>query len=109
VLPTRDKERREKLYQKVVDLYENALLGEEAEMGLDRLDLNAILDSQRAMISILQGIVALREITVDATKKQALRTTVSSILKLECFQGMSFSRLSSTAKETLPRAGWLRS
>lgn len=50
-------------YKKVIQLYEDILMGQNnEEMGCDRIDVNILLDHPKGMILILQSIVALDEI-----------------------------------------------
>ena len=86
-------------YRRVVQLYEDVLMGRNEEMGMDRIDLNLLLESQTTMLVILQAIVALEAITAAAAATTSttstsgtaaaaagLRSMAVAILQLECFR-----------------------
>lgn len=98
-------------YRSILDLY-NAILMGRSNMGMNRIDINCLLDSQRAMLLILQAIVKLESLIVDeievqlngemtknnngvscvSSRKQAecldLRSMATSILELDCFRDL---------------------
>jgi pentatricopeptide repeat protein len=93
-------EHQANIYQQLVNLFDNLLLGDE-KMGLDRVDIDEFLGSQRTMLLILQGIVASYELTDDAANKKKLLISATSILELDCFKELTSSRLSPAAKYAL--------
>jgi hypothetical protein len=64
-----DKSEKRQLSERVVTLYEDVLHGDRA-MGMDRIDLNQLLDSQRTMMLILQGIISLEGLHCCDEKRQ---------------------------------------
>ena len=72
-------------YRRVVQLYEDILMGQNGEMGMDRIDVDRLLESQNAMLMILEAIVALERLESSTKEKHNLRSMATSILKLECF------------------------
>jgi pentatricopeptide repeat protein len=94
-----------RLFRRAVSLYEAALYGDD-DLGMSRLDVNELLDSQRTMLLILQATVALEALIVsDGTdERRELRSTAVSILKLESFQRVQTHRLSWTALEAYDTA-----
>lgn len=99
---TNDIDRKLRLYRRIVDLYDSLLLGDDKDdMGLDRIDVDALLDNSRAMLWILRGVVSLREWNGDTE----LDKMINSILQLKCLHGLSDTRLSWTVADTLQRAG----
>ncbi|EEC45269.1 predicted protein [Phaeodactylum tricornutum CCAP 1055/1] len=94
-----------RLFRRAVSLYEAALYGDD-DLGMSRLDVNELLDSQRTMLLILQATVALEALIVsDGTdERRELRSTAVSILKLESCQRVQTHRLSWTALEAYDTA-----
>lgn len=78
-------ERKQYFYRRVLKLYEDVLMGRD-ELGMNRIDLNRLLESQKAMLVILQAIVNLEEMLgADTEERFDLRSMAASILKLDCF------------------------
>jgi len=88
-----DQERRFRLLDSVAKLYDSLILGEK-RMGLDRIDLDSVLDSQRAMLLGLQAIVGSYELCMDDIRRKELSTLAQSFLKLQCFRDVTLNRLS---------------
>jgi pentatricopeptide repeat protein len=80
------------LYGSVLDIFDGLLLGDE-KLGLNRIDPNAILESQRTMLLVLQAIVELHKICLDSGKQESLVSIGRSVLQLHCFSEVSKSRL----------------
>ena len=98
---------RRQYLEKVVQLYDNILLSRNNdEMGMNRMNIDELLNSQRAMMAILQAIVNLvddvqldndmeliNEVdhrssnngSISFSRQRELRLMVMSILQLECF------------------------
>lgn len=92
-------------YQRVIRLYEDILLGRNEEMGMNRIDLNLLLENEKAMIMILQAAVAL-DVLVDpeSDESKLLRNMASSITKLQCFQTLEYNSLSWSVKSALQKS-----
>lgn len=73
------------LYERVVQTYEDILMGER-RMGLQRIDPMEILDDRRVILSIIHSLVALRPLVHDSTRLVELHDTGRSLLKLECLR-----------------------
>ena len=55
---------------------------------MNRMNINQLLNSQRAMMAILQAIVYLEDVIrhdSDSIRQRQLRSMATSILQLECF------------------------
>jgi hypothetical protein len=97
---------RQQYLERVVELYDNVLLSRNNDgMGMNRISIDNLLSSQRAMMTILQAIVYLEDavrndnnIMIVASTNQGsphnnslnirqkeLRSMSRSILQLECF------------------------
>jgi pentatricopeptide repeat protein len=92
-------------YRLVIRLYEDILLCRNEEMGMNRIDLNLLLENEKAMITILQAAVAL-DMLLDPESEESkhLRNMASSITKLECFQTLEYKTLSWPAKNALKKS-----
>ena len=91
-LPTQEAQRqmlRQQYLERVVELYDNILLSRNNDgMGMNRMNINQLLNSQRAMMAILQAIVYLEDVIrhdSDSIRQRQLRSMATSILQLECF------------------------
>jgi pentatricopeptide repeat protein len=73
------------LYGCVLDLFDALLLGDE-KLGLNRIDPNLVLESQRNMLLVLQAIVALHDLCEDESKQESIVNMACSILQLDCLQ-----------------------
>jgi pentatricopeptide repeat protein len=81
-------------YSRILHLYEDVLMGINEEMGMDRIDVNLMLESSKVMVVVLQAAVALEDIvsrsstnsTTITYNQSDIRRIASSIAKLECFQ-----------------------
>jgi pentatricopeptide repeat protein len=99
-----DASEKRRLSEQVVTLYENALYGN-ILMGMHRIDLNQLLDSQRTMMLILQGIVSLEGLRCcDEKRQRELRAMATAILQLDCFEGMESQRLVWASYQALEKA-----
>jgi pentatricopeptide repeat protein len=92
---------RRQYLSRVVQHYESILLSRNDDgMGMNRIDVNRLLESQRAMLAILQAIVTLDEELSHQLKatnesigskdqlnqrRRNLRNMATSILQLQCF------------------------
>lgn len=102
LLSKRDQRSRRRDYlSRIVQYYESILLSRNDDgMGMNRIDVNRLLESQRAMLAILQAIVLLDEELLYQMKasaesivssnelnqrRKSLRKMAKSILQLECF------------------------
>jgi pentatricopeptide repeat protein len=105
-----DKSEKRQLSERVVTLYEDVLHGDKA-MGMDRIDLNQLLDSQRTMMLILQGIISLEGLhCCDEKRQRELRTMATAILQLNCFEGVESQRLAWFSYQALEKAkAWVES
>jgi pentatricopeptide repeat protein len=84
-------------YEQVVQLYDDILMGDR-RMGMDRVDVNAVLDSPRTMVLVLQALVALEAMVPgEAPSREEMRSQATSILKLPCFN---------SCNEEEARMGW---
>ena len=90
--------RRRLCLNRIVQHYENILMSRNDDgMGMNRIDVNRLLESQRAMLAILQAIVTLENdmlchvdeasesIEYKDQRRRTLRTMAISILELQCF------------------------
>jgi pentatricopeptide repeat protein len=99
-----DTSERRQLSERVVTLYEDVLYGHKA-MGMDRIDLNQLLDSQRTMMLILQGIISLEGLhCYDEKRQRELRIMATAILQLSCFEGLESQRLAWASYQALEKA-----
>jgi hypothetical protein len=82
-------------HSKVIQLYNDVLMGHNEEMGMDRIDINGLLENPKTMSLILKSILVLESLLSNYKDKQImpssytvheLRTMANSIAKLECFQ-----------------------
>jgi pentatricopeptide repeat protein len=105
-----DTNEKRQLSERVVTLYEDVLYGHKA-MGMDRIDLNQLLDSQRTMMLILQGIISLEGLhCCDDKRQRELRTMATAILQLNCFKGLESQRLPWASYQALEKAkAWAES
>jgi pentatricopeptide repeat protein len=102
LLSKRDqRSRRQQYLSRIVQHYESILLcRNDDSMGMDRIDVNRLLESQRAMLAILQAIVTLDEElsyqfkAMDESivskielnqRRRSIRNMATSILQLPCF------------------------
>jgi pentatricopeptide repeat protein len=93
-------EDKARLYNGAIDVYEKLLLGDES-MGFDRLDLNAVLDNQKTMLTILQAFTHLYDQTFDENKLREISSMACSILDLDCFIDIQPGRLAWDAYQAL--------
>jgi pentatricopeptide repeat protein len=105
-----DTSEKRQLSERVVTLYEDVLYGHRA-MGMDRIDLNQLLDSQRTMMLVLQGIISLEGLhCCDEKRQRELRTMATAILQLSCFKGVESQRLAWASYQALEKAkAWAES
>jgi pentatricopeptide repeat protein len=76
-------------YRNVVKLYDDVVLGGNDELGIDRIDRDRLFDSPKAMLVILQAIVALVSLLRGddhERERQGLRSMAGYITRLESLQ-----------------------
>lgn len=80
---------RRQYLERVVQMYDNILLSRNNDgMGMNRINIDQLLNNQRAMMAILQAIVYLADDLYyedDSIRQYQLRSMAISILQLECF------------------------
>lgn len=81
---TNDVNRQRDLYERVVQTYDDVLMGER-RMGLQRIDPMEMLDDRRIILSIIHSLVALRPL-INAERCGELLDTGRSLLKLDCLR-----------------------
>ena len=84
-------------YRSVVQLYEDVLLRQNEEMGMDIVDVDVLLKTPKTLLVILQAIVALDKKSSGGSERTKLRSMATFILQLECFQNENNLRLLLTA------------
>ena len=82
---TEDLFRQRELYERVVQTYDDVLMGER-RMGLRRMDPMEILDDRRTILCIIYSLVALRPLVTAPHRLEELHNTGLSLLKLDCLR-----------------------
>ena len=101
-----DASEKQRQLERVAKLYEDALYGN-FDMGMHRIDLNQLLDSQQTMMLILQCLVKLEGLHCygdDVKRQDELRSMAASILKLDCFGGVEYQRLAWASYQAIEKA-----
>ena len=82
---TEDASRRRELYERVIQTYEDVLMGER-RMGLQRIDPMEMLDDRRVILSIIHALAELRPLVSDTNRLEELHKTGRSLLQLDCLR-----------------------
>ncbi|GKY95968.1 hypothetical protein MPSEU_000557300 [Mayamaea pseudoterrestris] len=98
-----DNQERARILHQFVALYEGLLLGDES-LGMDRVNLDQVLSSQRTMLLILQGFVTLIQLSTSPHESTSLRKMTSSIVQLDSLQKNGTFRIKRNAAEALKMA-----
>lgn len=92
-----------KRYRRVMELYNDVLL-REGSMGADRIDVEALLSDNRAMLIVLTVAVSLEELSSDSDERSDCRSTARAIQALSSLQSLRRDRMSPSSRLALRKA-----
>ena len=101
-----EKKTKAHLFGRAVSLYEKLLMADES-MGMDRMNLDQVLESRRVMLLVLQALVGLVELTDDANDRIDLCKMTNAIIQLDCLQNAT--HMGRNAAQALEKAKLWRS